>query len=459
VKPKIVVVGLGPAGPELLTVATRAAIDSTPMRFLRTERHPSAGSLSDAVAFDEIYESAVTVDDVYVAIVERLVAEAAQHGQVLYAVPGSPRVAERSVDLLVADERIETEVLPAMSFLDLAWVRVGIDPLSSGVLVVDGHNFLQHSAGSEGPFLIAQCDSAAVLSEIKISVDPPDGFEVQVLQRLGLPDEAIETVRWEDLDRSVDADHLTSVFVPQLTTPVAPEFARFQDLVLTLRNECPWDREQTHDSLRRHLLEETYEVLEAIDGVSADASPEAYEHLEEELGDLLYQIYFHAALAAEEGYFGVADVATGIHNKLRSRHPHVFGDVSVADADDALSNWEAIKRAEKQRDSALDGIPAALPALLLATKIQSKSGMVPPLDLVEAALQVVGAAESDAEAAIGQLLEAVVAVSRRNGVDAEMALHNAATAVALRFRAAEAEAAGDGVELAYADDAVRARYL
>ena len=179
-------------------------------------------------------------------------------------------------------------------------------------------------------------------------------------------------VPWVELDRTVRPDHLTSLYLPSLAAPVAGEVERFVELVATLRQECPWDREQTHASLRRHLLEESYEVLEAIDALDVDEGV-GYGHLEEELGDLLFQVVFHATLAAEEGQFTLADVARTVHDKLRSRHPHVFGDVEVSGAEDVVANWEQLKKAEKGRDSVFDGIPAALPALLFALKVQKKA--------------------------------------------------------------------------------------
>ena len=163
---------------------------------------------------------------------------------------------------------------------------------------------------------------------------------------------------------------------------MAVELARLDELVHTLRERCPWDREQTHGSLSRHLLEESYEVLEAIDGLvavegdasaSADQVERAVAHLEEELGDLLYQVYFHATLAAEEGRFSLADVARGVHDKLVARHPHVFGDTVANSPDQVATNWEASKLAEKGRASVTEGIPAALPALALAAKLQRKA--------------------------------------------------------------------------------------
>jgi tetrapyrrole methylase family protein/MazG family protein len=193
--------------------------------------------------------------------------------------------------------------------------------------------------------------------------------------------------------------------------------ARFTDLVRTLRERCPWDREQTHQTLTRHLLEEAYEVLEAIESL-----PAGMDHLEEELGDLLFQVVFHATLATEEGAFTLADVARGIHDKLVHRHPHVFGAVEAETAGQVMRNWEQIKRDEKGRSSIMDGIPRDLPSLLYAHKVQRKAasmGMeVPP----------VGKANDADE--VGELLFGVVALARQLGVDPEAALRGATA----RFR-------------------------
>jgi tetrapyrrole methylase family protein / MazG family protein len=446
VTPRVVVVGLGPAGPELVTSGTLAAIDQVPQRYLRTARHPAASVLDGAPTFDDLYDSASTMDEVYGAIVDQLVGAAETHGEVLYAVPGSPLVAEHTVERLLIDDRVEVQVLPGLSFLDLAWVRLGIDPVSVGVRVVDGHRFAIEAAGERGPLLVAQCDRASVLSDIKLAVDEPPELPVTVIARLGLPDESITQVAWADLDRTVDPDHLTSLFVPELAAPVASEVQRFVELVAELRDACPWDREQTHRSLARYLIEEAYEVLEVLEEmpVSAGAHPDegvdddtvlddtvlddtvlddAYDHLEEELGDLLFQICFHARLATEAGRFTLADVARRVHDKLVSRHPHVFGEVDVeGDARQVESNWEQIKAAEQGRASAFDGIPAALPALSAAAKLLSRAeriGVDPtpgPAD---------GPTVTDEEA-IGDLLLAAVATAHGTGVDPEAALRGAA---------------------------------
>ena len=370
-RPRVVVVGLGPAGPDLVTAGTLAAVERIASRRLRTRRHPAAELLADAASFDHLYEEHATFDEVYAAIVDSLVEDATRHGEVLYAVPGSPMVAERTVVMLAADERVEVEVLPALSFIDLAWARLGVDPVASGARLVDGRRFVVEAAGERGPLLVGQCDQVHVLSDIKLAVD--DGPDVVVLQRLGLPDESVRTVGWADLDRAVVPDHLTSLWIPGLAAPVAGELVRLHDLVRTLRAECPWDREQTHASLARHLLEETYEVLEALDHVD-EASGQGFEDLEEELGDLLFQVVFHSVLAAEEGHFTLADVARGIHDKLHARHPHVFGpEPGIRDTAHLAAEWERRKVEEKGRDSVMEGIPLALPALAYAAKIQKKA--------------------------------------------------------------------------------------
>ncbi|MEA2932318.1 MAG: tetrapyrrole methylase family protein / MazG family protein [Actinomycetota bacterium] len=464
-------VGLGPAGPDQLTVAAVRAIDRVPpgRRFLRTTRHPAAVAVGEGTAsFDRLYESAATIDDVYAGIVDALVEAAVAEAEVLYAVPGSPLVAERTVELLVADPRVTVELVPGMSFADLAWARLGVDPVAAGARLVDGHRFSVEAAGERGPLLVAQCDSKAVLSDIKLSVES-GGPDVVVLSRLGLPDESVRTVAWDDLDREVAPDHLTSLFVPVMAAPVAGEVVRFAELVRTLRQRCPWDREQTHASLTRHLLEETYEVLEAIgalDPSADDGADSGFDHLEEELGDLLFQVVFHATLAAEEGRFTLADVARGIHDKLVHRHPHVFGEVQAETSGQVVQNWERIKKEEKGRTSLMEGIAADLPSLLYAYKVQRKAQTV-GLDPVEvevefegaAAAVVVGAggpAVTDTVAA-GQLLFEAVDRIRRGGIDPEAALRAATARFRDRFMATERAAAEGGLDLGSLDPATVTR--
>lgn len=427
---RVVVVGLGPAGADLVSTAVVDAIARVPHRFVRTTRHPAASVVEPAESFDAIYARAQTVDEVYRAIVDRLVAAATDHGEVLYAVPGSPAVAERTVALLreqAAAGRVDLEMIVGLSFAELAWDRLGVDPIDAGVRIVDGHRFGIDAAGERGPLLVAQCDRASVLSDVKLALDL-DGPPIVVLQRLGTADEAVYEVERSELDREVVADHLTSLWIAEAEPAVASEVARFDELVHVLRQRCPWDRDQTHQTLTRHLLEETYEVLDAIahlDPVTGDG----YDHLEEELGDLLFQVCFHATLAGEQGAFTLADVARGIHDKLVLRHPHVFAHVDAADADAVMRNWEQIKLDEKGRESIFDGIPSSLPSLLFAHKIVRKAGTLG----VDVELPARPPAADD----IGPALLAIVAAARALEVDPEAALR--AAAVELRDRARTVE--------------------
>ncbi len=446
--PKIVVVGLGPSDERLLTAETvRLLADAADddRLVLRTRRHPAAAVVPHAPSFDDVYETADSFEEVYQTIVDRL-ADAARQGEtIVYAVPGSPIVAEHTVELLLADDRVATELVPALSFVDLAWVRLGIDPLAEGVRIVDGRDFATAAAGERGPLLVAQCDQQHVLSDIKLSVDSAEvaePIEVTVIQRLGLDDELISTVPWDDLDRSVEPDHLTSIYIPRLAAPIAGEMARFGWLVERLRKECPWDSAQTHQSLRRHLLEEAYEVLEAIDELDEETG-EGFELLEEELGDLLFQVFIHAELAAEAGYFTVADVARGITDKLYGRHPHVFGagaDDDNPTVDELLTDWEAQKKTEKQRDSVMDGVPAVLPALLFASKVQKKAAGAGHPVSIDRHYDFGDIGDIGDEAAFGDVLMAVVSQAREADVDPEQALRMAAKRAELVFRAHEAAA-------------------
>lgn len=428
----VTVVGLGPAGPELVTAQVAAAIGAHPHRIVRTTRHPSAFIVNDAVSCDDLYEAAGTFAEVYDAIADRVVAAAQRHGQVLYAVPGSPRVLERSVERLVADGRAEVTVLPAMSFLDLAWARLGVDPIEHGVRLVDGHLFATAAAGERGPLLVAHCHNQRVLSDIKLAADEAGDTPVVLLQRLGLPDEAVVPTTWADLDRTVPADHLTSLWIPELAAPVAVELVRFGELVATLRRECPWDSQQTHASLRRHAIEEAYEVVEAIDAFDPDTGAGA-EAFEEELGDLLFQVFLHSVMASEAGWFDLADVARTVHDKLYSRHPHVFGSTTVSGAAEVLANWEVIKAAEKAAKagpadtggSVLDGMPLSLPALSLADKVIRKGAAAgveigaAPEDLQRDLRAVI---DDPSDTTVGRLLFGLVARSRPAHVDPEQAL-------------------------------------
>ncbi len=464
---RVTIVGLGPAGPQYVTQQTLDAIAATPHRFIRTTRHPCAALVGAATSFDDVYESSETFADVYAEITERLVAAATEHGEILYAVPGSPLVLERTVRRLSSDDRVECTVLPAMSFLDIAYARLGIDPVEAGVRLIDGHEFAAAAAGDHGPLFVAHTHANWVLSDIKLSVEAATGDEpVVILQRLGTPDELITTTTWAELDRTVEADHLTCIYIPRLGAPVGGRLVEFHQLARTLREQCPWDREQTHQSLIKYLLEETYEVVDALQLLDAD-DPSTDIALIEELGDLLYQIEFHATIAEQQGRFTMVDVVDGIHDKLVRRHPHVFGSVEAADADTVVANWDAIKHAEKGRTSVFDGVASSQPSLSYAYHVQRKAAKVgfdwPDVDgalpkITEETVELTEAMRSGDRQRIddelGDLLFAVVNVARHLDIEPEAALRVATHKFRRRFEGVERLAAEQGVVMGKADLAV-----
>jgi tetrapyrrole methylase family protein/MazG family protein len=335
----------------------------------------------------------------------------------------------------------------------------------AGARLADARHLTPEDAVGGGPVLVAQCDTRLLLSDVKLvllEVLPADA-PVTVLRHLGLDDEEVRTVALADLDRDVRPDHLTTLLVDSGVSAAARELARLLGLAERLRRPggCPWDADQTHHSLTRYLLEEAYEVVEAVEAVPPDApagdGPEgAYRALEDELGDLLYQVIFHAVLAEEAGAFDMADVARGIHDKLVRRHPHVFGDTDAETTSDVMRNWEQIKKDEKGATSIVAGITPGLPSLLYAHKLMRKAasvGLDPGgrddalrrLDAILAELRT--GDDQDLEARLGDLLAAAIVLARSGGVDAESALRGWAVRFRTRFEAVERLAEAKQLEL------------
>jgi tetrapyrrole methylase family protein/MazG family protein len=377
VKPVVRVVGLGPGDADLLTRRTYDLVRDAPLVRLRTRVHPAAREFADVASYDDRYESAESFDALYESIVADLIelATTAPGGEVLYAVPGSPIVAERTVELLLASSAVTTVLEPAVSVIDVACAALGRDPMASGLRIVDALANVEPLRGP-GPLLVLQTYSSAVLASVADRLAPTT--VVTVLHHLGLEDEAIVQLPARALVSFAPVDHLTSLWIDGLRT--AGE--AMDDLVAFMRRlrlECPWDQEQTHASLTRHLLEEAYETLDALEEFSraGDADrDEATAHVEEELGDLLFQIVFHAELGDEEDLFNLATIADAVRDKLTGRHPHVFGDTRVSDSNEVAQRWEVLKRDEKGRESVTDGIAWQLPALILYTKLLRKAALV-----------------------------------------------------------------------------------
>ena len=437
--PRITVVGLGPGNPSRVTSETLDAITSITHRYVRTANHPSAHLVPNATTFDHHYESLSSFNDVYQAIVSDLVDAATEYRHILYAVPGSPLVLERTVALLRERTDLQLTVLPAVSFLDDAWRALSIDPIDNGVRLVDGHTFATSAANDAGPMLVAHTHANWVLSDIKLAgenVDP--NTEVVLLHHLGLEDERVVHTTWSEMDRTIEIDHLTSLYIPRLGDPVGRELVAFHEFARVLREQCPWDKEQTHQSLVRYLIEETYEVVDALMHLDPD-DPTTDDSLIEELGDLLYQIEFHATIAEQEGRFTMTDVARNVREKLTRRHPHIFGHVVANSSGEVVTNWEEIKKAEKpERTGPFDGVVEGAPSLTYAQKVQSKARRIGfdwpsidgPLQKIDEESREVQRAITNRDsdemfAELGDLLFAVVNVARHLDIDAESALRAA----------------------------------
>ncbi|WP_245894060.1 nucleoside triphosphate pyrophosphohydrolase [Salsuginibacillus halophilus] len=383
--PVITVAGAGPGELEQMPLGVYRAVQQAETVIARTHKHPAIQSLQhegfNIESFDHIYESYDHFEQVYAEIVEALERRAAD-GPVCYLVPGHPYVAEQTVHMLKlrADAGALTVISAGgQSFLDPMFTAAGIDP-NDGCQLKDATTFYQTNWSLTEHLILSQVYDSFIASDVKLTLLErlPSSHKVTVVTAAGTREEVVETVPLEELDRAVQLSNLTAVYVP----PAADETLRFRDfsklreVIQTLRGPdgCPWDQKQTHASLKRYLLEETYEVLEAIDEEDDDA-------LIEELGDILLQVMLHAQIGEDEGFFAVEDVIETLNEKMIRRHPHVFGKGAAGDADEVVTAWDAIKAEEKAAknevsESLLADVPQTLPALLMAEELQKKAARV-----------------------------------------------------------------------------------
>ena len=461
-RPTVRVVGLGPGGVEHVTTRTATLLTQSPVVRLRTRVHPAAAAFADATSYDDLYEQAASFDELYAAIAEDLVSLAASspNREVVYAVPGSPVVAERTVELLRDSHDVDVICEPAVSVIDVVCAALGRDPMGEQLRIVDALSSSEPFRGP-GPLLVLQTYAPAVLASVADRLTP--STEVIVLHHVGLADEVIAVTTASELTTFDAVDHLTSLWIDGLRS-AGEATDDLVDFMRRLRRECPWDQEQTHGSLTRHLLEEAYEALDALETFvrleeSDQLSDDAVEHVEEELGDLLFQIIFHAELGDEEDLFNFATIADAVRDKLTGRHPHVFGDVQVSGANEVASRWEVLKRDEKGRDSVTDGIAWQLPALTLYTKLLRKAALVDMArdDAQSARASAIAAlksldlsrdeapdsaSSSEVDAAWGDALSALLDAARWSGVDLEGVLRERARSLAQDIRRHEGRGTG-----------------
>jgi tetrapyrrole methylase family protein/MazG family protein len=449
-KQGITVVGLGPGGPKQLTLEAHQVLREAGEVYLRTCHHPTVTALPSGPSlhfFDHLYEEKETFAEVYDEIARQALELGRRPEGVVYAVPGHPLVGEASVQRILAlaeQQGIGVRVVEGLSFIESVLTCLSLDALT-GLQIADATELaaLHHPClNPDLPALIAQLYDQQLASDVKLTLMNlyPDEHPVTLVRGASTAQAQVLTVPLYELDRQPDVDHLTSLYVPPLPRPSSLE--AFQDTIARLRapGGCPWDREQTHQSLRSHLLEETHETLAALDADDTDA-------LREELGDLLLQIVLQAQIAVEAGEFSLAQVIEGVDAKIKHRHPHVFGDVVVADAAEVMHNWEEIKREEKGEYSLLGGVSRSLPALARAQAIQKRVARV-GFDWPDAEGVVAKIAEEmtelreaqgdeELEEELGDLLFSVVNLARWLDIDAESALRGACGQFIQRFSGME----------------------
>lgn len=449
--PGITLLGLGPGDPRKLTQQAWDTLSRSSEVWLRTRQHPVVPSLPSAVpvhSFDDDYQNGASYAEVYAVIVDKVIRLGRDTQGVVYAVPGDPFIAESTCPEIARRARGEglaLTIVPGISFLEPTFAALGLDPLPRLSLCDAMTLGAAHvpSFPADAPVLIAQLYSRMMASEVKSTLGAvyPDQHPVRLIHAAGTDQEKVEDLALYEIDRSEEIGALTSLFVSPLGDGTSLE--SFLEVVAHLRapNGCPWDRRQTHASLRPHLLEEAYEALEAIDAGDFTA-------MREEFGDLLLQIMLNSQIASEEGEFTANDVIKGIHDKIVRRHPHVFGDVKVDGVDGVLANWERLKAEERDENEKpgglLDGVPATLPALSQALEYQDRAARVgfdwPEIQGVldkisEEVGEVRAANDPDLLAGeLGDLFFALVNLSRWKKVDAESALRGANLKFKRRFR-------------------------
>ena len=457
----LTIVGLGPGSADLLTAQTLDILSSAPLVYVRTRHHPTVKQLTTAAFWldcDDLYATYAEFDDVYAAIADRVLMLAKKGRHVVYAVPGNPLVAERSVTMLLiaaAEANISVRVLPALSFVDLAAVALRLD--AGNLQVCDA---LELRIDPLRPALIHQVHDRDSATELKLQLLEiyPAAHGVTLLRGLGSDDEERREITLSALDHSAYG-YLDCLYVP----PIDPmgDVRRLEGayhVVVERLNApeggCPWDVAQTHASLRKYLLEESYEVLAAIDANDTTA-------LSEELGDLLLQVFEHVAVARREDTFTMGDVTEQLVRKLIHRHPHVFGDAAMRTAGEVEQAWEGLKAQEKQPGtSVLDGVPLALPALQASQSMQSRArqtgfewpAMSGALDKLFEEVQEFADADAGGDPAaredeFGDILFVLAGIAQRLEIDAEQALRLANAKFRRRFTLVERYATESGTLL------------
>jgi len=450
---EITIIGLGASDLDQLPLGIYKKLKTAEHLYVRTEQHPVLQELKAEgltwTSFDGIYEKNEQFEGVYEEIVDELL-QLAKDNPVIYAVPGHPLVAEQTVQLLVEAERqgkVIIRIEGGQSFLDPIFAALRIDPIE-GFQLLDGTSLKRDDIQMGSHVLIGQVYDAFSASEVKLTLMEkyPDEYEVTIVTAAGSSQEKLTKVPLYELDRVMKLDNLTTLYVPPILAQEnrLKEWQTLRQIVADLRgpNGCPWDKEQTHDSLKKYAVEEVYELLQAID-------EEDDEHIVEELGDVLLQVFLHAQIGEDNGYFSLEDILAAISDKMIRRHPHVFGDVVANNSEDVLRNWQQIKAEEQKKitESLLDGEMRTDSSLLTSFNYQKKVAKVgfdwpdvsgawekfeEELDEWKKELEV-GTKDTQVDE-LGDLLFTVVNLARFYGLSPELAMMQANEKFKRRFQ-------------------------
>lgn len=480
----ITIIGLGPGSIQHLTLEaydclSQAARQLQPVHF-RIPTHPTIEPLRQRLpdlrieSFDHIEASDQQSRARQIA---QEICALAQQQPVLYAVPGHPFIDDPSVPHIqrLADEQgISLRIIAGLSYLEIVCTALDLDPFEQGTQLIDApalsalrQDELAGKLIPTVPLLITGISDRSLANSVRLALAAyyPDMWPVQLVCATDVDgEEQVISLPLSDLER--DLNHLSALYVPpvdELTALRLPETLRY--IIMRLRRDpdgCPWDREHTHQSLTRYVIEEAYEVVETLE-------ENDMEKLAEELGDLLLQVYLHAEIARQEGDFSLGDVFEHINAKMIRRHPHVFGNVEVNGSGQVVQNWEAIKRQERadagkdvERESVLDRVPLASPALTIAQEYQKRVARIgfefPSIEEVYAKLAEelaeLRAAQTGEEKLeeIGDLLFMTAKLARSLKIDAEEALRRANRKFRRRFQTLEAIMLTEGCEPASAEE-------
>jgi tetrapyrrole methylase family protein/MazG family protein len=472
-KAAITIVGLGPGHINDLTLEAYRQLEEAAQQnhtvYFRTIIHPTVDTLKQRLpqlhiaSFDHLYDESADWQSLYQQMADTVCTQATQQ-PIIYAVPGHPLIGEASVQLVLKQARarqLDVTIVSGLSFLEPIYAALALDPFDHGEQLIDATELAALQPDEIGgkiiptvPLLVAQVYNRRLASAVKLALSEyyPDEWQVKLIRAAGVPgEEQIITIPLYELDRHNFTNHLSTLYVPpvdELTALRLPETLRY--ITMRLRREpdgCPWDRKQTHQTLTRYVIEEAYEVVEALE-------ENDLEHLAEELGDLLLQVYLHAEIARQEGDFTIGDVLEQINAKLIRRHPHVFGDVQVSEAGQVVQNWEEIKRQERaaagkdvQQESELDRVPLASPALMVAHEYQKRVAKIgfefANIDqiytkLAEELAELRQATTPEVQQEeIGDMLFMVAKLALAHKIDAEEALRKANRKFRQRFQALE----------------------